>query len=490
VSMPSPPRPIPRPVALVVALVILAGPARAGAADAELLRFRRPIALEARAGEELVAVPLDAGVYAATADGFADLRVLDADDREVSRVVRAAAVTRSRTVRDTVRAGALSARPLADGTLEVDFTVAADPAPPPIHGLRILTSLVDFEQSVEVSHAGADGVFHAVGGPVLLYDYSRFADTRSVEVVLAEGDRGESAGTWRLRFADPTVEQRASLTALVRTLEEGRETSVEETSIVGRSPFRIDGIETWRERVVAEPRAADDAEVALGGWEAVEEEEGRVTRVRVRSDRTPITGFRIDAAERNFSRRVRVEIPGDERSAAGGRTGRAAARVLAEGSVARIDLRGIVRDRALVTLPESRARAFEIVIANGDSRALALTAVSAVGPAREVVFVARPGQHYRLAYGAAAGADLPAPRYDTAAIDAALAAGEVPLAGALGEPNEREVVAPERPLVSRVLADPWAVGGVVLVLAAWLAVSLARAARRLDAGGGPGGRDS
>lgn len=488
-SMPSPPRRIPRPVALSVALAILAGPARAGAADADLLRFRRPIALEARAGEELVAVPLDAGVYAATADGFADLRVLDADDREVSRVVRAAAVTRRRTVRDTIRAGALSARPLADGTLEVDFTVVPDPAPPPIHGLRILTSLVDFEQSVEVSHAGADGVFRPVGGPVLLYDYSRFADTRSVEIVLAEGDRGDSAGTWRLHFADPTVEQRASLTALVRTLEEGRETRVEETSIVDRSPFRIDGIEIWRERVVAEPRAADDAEVALGGWEAVEEE-GRVTRVRVRSDRTPITGFRIDASERNFSRPVRVEIPGDDRSAAGAGAGRAATRVLAEGSVARIDLRGIVRDRSLVTLPESRARAYEIVIANGDSRALALTAVSAVGPAREVVFVARPGQDYRLAYGAAAGADLPAPRYDTAAIDAALAAGEVPLAGALGEPNEREVVAPERPLVSRLLANPWVVGGVVLVLAAWLAVSLSRAARRLDAASGPGGRES
>lgn len=477
-------------LAVLTAAVTVAGPGWAGGADVDQLRFRRPITLGPRSGEDLVAVPLDAGVYAATADGFADLRVVDGDDRDVSRVVRVATVSRSRRVRDTLRAGALAARPLADGSLEVDFTVAADPAPPPIHGLRVLTPLVDFEQSVEVSHAGADGVFRPVGGPVLLYDYSRFADTRSVEIVLAEGERGESAGTWRLRFADPTVEQRASLTALVRTLEEGRETRREEGTLVDRGVFRIDGVETWHEREVAEPRAADDAEVALGGWEAVAEEEGRTTRVRVRSDGTPVTGFRIDASERNFSRPVRVEIPGADGARADGPRASAAARRLADGSVARFELRGIARDQTLLRVPESRARNVDLVIGNGDSPPLTVTAVSAIGPAREVVFLARPGVDYRLAYGAVDGVAVAAPNYDTAAIDAALAAGEVPLAGSLGEPSEREVVPRERPLGLRLLANPWAVGGVVLVLAAWLAVSLYRAAKRLDAAGGVGGRDS
>ena len=489
--MRSPPRRSSRPVALLVALVALDGPGGAHAADIDQLRFRRPIALAARSGEELVSVPLDGHVYGATAEGYADLRVLDDGDRDVSRVVRAATLSGSRRVRDTARVGALAARPQADGSLEVDFTVAGDPPPRPIHGLRILTPLVDFEQSVEVLRGGPDGTFRPAGGPQLLYDYSRFADSRSVEIALPESDRGNPAGTWRLRFADPTVEQRASLTALVRTLDEGRELGRQETSVVDRSPFRIDGIETWHEREVAEPRAPRDAEVALRGWEAVEEGkegESRVTRVRVRSDRTPVSGFRIDAVERNFSRPVRVEIPGDDGPTVAGRAGRPAARLVAEGRIARVDLRGITREQTLVAVPESRARAYELVIAHGDSPALSVTAVSAIGPAREVVFVARPGADYRLAYGAVDGAAVEAPRFDTAAIDTALAAGEVPQAGALGEPSEREVA--PRPLGPRVLGSPWLLGGVILVLAAWLAVSLYRAARRLDAAVGRGDRES
>jgi len=82
---------------------------------------------------------------------------------------------------------------------------------------------------------------------------------------------------------------------------------------------------------------------------------------------------------------------------------------------------------------------------------------------------------YRLAYGG----DLAAPRYDTAAIRAALAARAVATPATLGP---EAVVAPRQPAAEpfRLLADGRFQLAVIAVLAVILAASLFRAAQRLD----------
>jgi hypothetical protein len=90
--------------------------------------------------------------------------------------------------------------------------------------------------------------------------------------------------------------------------------------------------------------------------------------------------------------------------------------------------------------------------------------------------LAEPGGVYRLAYGG----DRAAPRYDTAAIRAALAARVVAPAATLGA--ESVVATPPRS------ADPlWLLGdgrfqiAVIATLAILLAAALFRAAQRIDA---------
>ncbi|MFZ4732125.1 MAG: hypothetical protein ACOYK7_06245, partial [Pirellulales bacterium] len=104
----------------------------------------------------------------------------------------------------------------------------------------------------------------------------------------------------------------------------------------------------------------------------------------------------------------------------------------------------------------------------------------AVGPAFTAVFLAIPGETYRLAYGRPERSDaLPLPRYDTAAIETALAAGRIPTMVVAGPATEVPFAAPAVP-ISRVITNPWVLGTVIVVLAASLALSLLQAARRID----------
>ena len=150
-------------------------------------------------------------------------------------------------------------------------------------------------------------------------------------------------------------------------------------------------------------------------------------------------------------------------------------RPLATATITRIDVAGIRREQLVVPLPESRLASYDLVIDDGDSPPIVVTGVTARGPVREVVFLAEPAGGYRLAYGG----ELAAPRYDTAAIRAALAARADTMPATLGPAT---VVATPPPAAEpfRLLADGRFQIAVIAVLAAILAVALFRAAQRLD----------
>ena len=116
------------------------------------------------------------------------------------------------------------------------------------------------------------------------------------------------------------------------------------------------------------------------------------------------------------------------------------------------------------------------MIDDGDSPPIDVIGITIRGPAREAVFLAEPGGVYRLAYGG----DRAAPRYDTAAIRAAVGAGVAASPATLG-PESNSVVprAPDRPV--GLLADGRFQLAAILVLVVILAAALFRAARRIDA---------
>jgi hypothetical protein len=467
---------------LLVAILSAVGLHQAHAAPVDQLRYRRPVAVDASGGEDLVAVRVDAEVAAATESGFPDLRVIDGAGQEVSRILRRASVVKMRSVRRSFPVHQPRLKPLPGGGLEIELTIDPEKHPHSINGFRIETPLRNFEQRVQVHRLDEAGAWEPIGSDTLLFDYSQYMDTRQVDVPLPREQRSPAGGTWRITVDEPTIEQQSALSEVVRTLEGNAETSRKEKTIVARQPFRIDSIEAWHVEDAAEIGVADGVERPIVEFRVEEQPEEKRTRVRVTSDRQPTTSLRLSVADRNFGRPARVEAPppATRNREAGSRP----PQVLGSARMHRIDLRGINSEELAITIPESRFPDFEIVIDNADSQPLEITGVTALGPAYEVVFLARPGNAYRLAYGAESAIDQPfaAPQYDTVAIDAALAAGKLPLEATLGAAEEVAVVPVERPWLARLLGNPWLIGGTILLLAVLLGFSLFSAAKRLDGG--------
>jgi hypothetical protein len=459
--------------AVLLAATVLAALAVEGAAEgADAGRREKPLALPAIDATGLVAVPLDADVHAAAADGYGDLRILDAAGGEVPYVVRDVTRTDRRPVRRTDRAVRPDAKPLADDGLEI--TVVPGPGQDRVvpEGFTLLTPLRDFEHRVTVSWSADGREWTPVVADAVVYDYTRFMDVRDVTIPLPAAPARGPGGRYRIVIGDVTQEQQSRLTELTRTLAGGAEREVRERTVLDRRPFRIDGIEFWYTEEVEQQAAAVLQDRALGGFRVAREPDGRGTRITVDARRQPVTEFTIATDTKNFSRAVTVERPLE--TDRDGRRDRG--RPIATATITRIDVAGIRREQLAIPVPESRLETYDLVIDDGDSPPLAVTGVAARGPAREAVFLAEPGGAYRIAYGG----DRAAPRYDTAAIRAALAARALPTPATAGAES---VVAAPPPA-----ADPlWLLGdgrfqvALIAVLAAILAAALFRAAKRIDA---------
>ena len=299
------------------------------------------------------------------------------------------------------------------GGLEIELTIDPEKHPVSIDGFRIETPLRNFEQAVQVQRRDEAGAWIPVGDDTLLFDYAQYMDTRQLDVTLPKAQRFPAGGTWRITVDEPTIEQQSTLSEVVRTLEGNAETSRKEKTIVERQPFRIDSIQAWHTDEAAEVKAADGIEMPIAAFRVEEEPKEKRTRVRVTSGREPITALRLSVADRNFGRPARVEAP--QPATRNRDVGARPPPILGTARVHRIDLRGISSEALAITIPESRYADYEIVIDNADSPPLDITGVTAVGPAYEVVFLARPGKAYRLAYGVGSTDDrlFAAPQYDT-----------------------------------------------------------------------------
>jgi len=442
-----------------------------GAEAADAGRREKPAVLPAVVATTLVAVPLDADVHAAAALDYGDLRILDATGVEVPHMLRDVTRSDRRPVRRTARATRPEAKPLADNGLEIFVVLGPGQERIVPEGFTILTPLHDFEHRVAVSWSADGRAWTPLVTEALMYDFARFIDVRDVTIPLPPVPAHGPGGRYRIVISDVTQEQESRLAELTRTLRGGKEQEVRETTRVERRPLRINGIEFSYTEEVEQRATPVLGDQAVAGFRTAREPDGRATRITVTTRREPVTEFTIATDAKNFSRQVTVELP----PAADGGGQRRRGRSLARATITRIDVAGIRREELTIPLSESRVPTYELVIDDGDSPPIDVTGITIRGPAREAVFLAEPGGVYRLAYGG----DLAAPRYDTAAIRAALAARAVATPATLGP---EAVVAPRQPAAEpfRLLADGRFQLAVIAVLAVILAASLFRAAQRLD----------
>ncbi|MBX3444943.1 MAG: DUF3999 family protein [Planctomyces sp.] len=448
-----------------VCLAGLAPALFATAADGPGWRFERSLTLPDHEDEALTTVMFDSAIYSHTRDDLADVRILDETGAETPFLVRTPSTTEPRRVRNRWAASDPQARPLEDGGLEVIVSrKETDPVP---NGLTLVTPLKDYERQVRVFQRGAGEEWIPIGQPGLVFDYSRFLDTGSADVRFPES----GARTFRIVIDSVTEQQESQLMELTRRTGGDSAPERQERIVVNRRPFRIDRIEFFREIEQQQSTGPERKAYPLPEFTVSQNAERRETLVTLRTSREPLLTLTVRTPSRNFSRRVRVEIP-DSRPTAPERW-----RSIATGSLTQFDVSGLNRSELEIGIPDTRSEEYRLVIENQDSPPLEIQAVDVQGSIREAVFIARPEARYRIAYGRE---DAEPARYDTAAIRAALDQRPATMEAVLGAEQPARGGPPVKPWTT-LLSDPWILIPAIGLLGLLLTAALVQAARQIPA---------
>ncbi len=431
--------------------------------DSETFQFSRPIEIPGDVQEELCAVPLDSEIYAATRDGFPDLRVLDEAQRSVPFLIRKVSESRTKKVRAFWAATDPMLKPLGVNGMEIRVRLKEDDPSP--SGLRFVTPLRNFEQQVRV-FAVSEGVEHQLVDGALIFDYAQFMDVRRPEVEFP----ATTAREFRIVVDKLTSDQESQLLQLSRSLKGGTEQGRTEKTTIERRPFRIDRIEFWREQTEEIPGADVVQTWPVADLKVTQDPEQKQTVVEFTTRREPLTEFKIVTDSRNFSRRTEVQIEAD--STIGSKW-----KNLTDATISQFQLQDFHEEHVTVAITETRRERFRVVIHNGDSPELPIKAIEATGCRYQLVFLNRPGSQPQLVYGSESAKP---PQHDTVALTTALAKNISPVAATLGVQSQA-IATSQKPVdVKSLLNNPVALGAIIAVLVAALGWGLYQASRRID----------
>lgn len=452
-----------------LAALILVG-MRASKAEplADAVQTRRDVRVaEAEEGgsERLIAVRFDADVYENTAADFANVRVEDERGQSVAFDLQEVRGTDSRTVRSTWQPKTTSARrEEVDGEERLFVTLTLDEKAALPNGLKILTPLQNFEQTVVVETSADGESWVACGDAGLIFDYARFIDIRNDELSFSETkDR-----YFRLTITRPTLDEEARLLEITRRLQGDREASRDESTRIERVAFRIDSVEFFRETSEPVASAPLTQAYAAGDLTVREDPETQQTIVQFASQREPLTSLTPTTPSRNFSRRVVVQVLEDGSDDTWRR--------LVESRLSHVDFQGFQRKALEVAFPATRTRAYRLLIDNGDNPPLEITGVEPEGRMHAVVFLADSERQYQLVYGD----DVERPvSQDSAVLKELLAKGFAPQEGRLGAPRREQPEALPRPWWEP-FTNPWTLILVAAALVVILGRGLVAAAKRVD----------
>jgi hypothetical protein len=220
--------------------------------------------------------------------------------------------------------------------------------------------------------------------------------------------------------------------------------------------MRIEILEAW---VPAGGTGPTHEETLSPGWSRAAEARPGETwlTLDLGARHQPFDGLVLQVEDERFFREVRTEVRRDLEAPPRGMPAPPSQwDLLSADAIYRFEDRGEMREKLCIDA-RGRARAVRLRIANGDDRPLAYEDVEVRVPVERLLFQAREGEEYRLAYGAS---DLKAPQYDLArTLDAAVEAPWVEL----GPPVRVEAAADVLPWTERHPVLLWA--GLLLVVA-------------------------
>lgn len=410
----------------------------------------------------LVALSLTSELLQETPDS-SPLSVVDHTGRSIPSLVHERTGTtrrRSETV-TPITSIDLTARP--DGSLSV--TIQLPDKSPAATAFRFETPLRDFERSVSV-WAIENGVEQPVASNQFLFDLSRFMDTRRIDVPI----KTSAARQFRIEIAAPNPEQSAQLREWTLTTAQSEVVGKTERFTPVDQPFRINRILALSasEETVAGARLEREIPIK---WELDPLlSPGRTTSAfRIETGNVPIHRLALESSSANFSRPVTLYRWSARRQLAD---------AITSGRIHRFRYGSIDESHLEISLgsPVSVRGGpdrLSLEIENGDSPALAIDRIRAYGPDLQLVFLAEPGETYRVRYG-----QQPRQSHDTAALTRLLDSGQPALPAALA--GAAVVIDTPQPVHPGFWNRPAFLIPTISLLVAGFAFSLYRAVLRID----------
>ncbi len=433
------------------------------AQETKSFQYSRPIAVDGTTNEEIFSAPLDSDVFAATRDGFPDLRVFDNNHRLVPFLVQNVTKDQVRKVRKFSAAENPAVHPQENGGMEIRLRLQKED--PSASGIRFVTPLENFEQQVQV-FAIIDGAETSLVHDARIYDYRQFMDVRQTELEFP----ATTAREFRIVVNALTTEQDSRLLELSRTLKDGTEEARRETTMIERRPFRIDRIEFLNEQAEVTERSGSIQTWPVADLKVTEDVEKQQTIVEVTSRREPLTTLKLMTNSLNFSRKAAVQVLRNSEV-------ESKWEAVSEATLSRFSIRDFHEEHLVISMPETRGESYRIVIENGDSPALTIESVEASGHQYELIFLRAGSDSVRLEYGSDT-AD--APQQDTVALTTVLNRKLIPISATLGKPSRSPVpsLTPLNP--KSLLNNPILLGTIVALLVFVLGWGLYKAAGRID----------
>ena len=435
-------------------------------------RHSAELQFEAITSTGLVSLSLTSDVFSHAPKDLNTMRLVDSHQRLVPFTIKATRQQRESRTKRFIPAEHLGLRFLETQGVEISFSISAEKAPDPVGGVVIRTPLREFERRASVEWDQGKGEWVSLAADVLLYDYSSVLDVRNVEILFSSPIRIQQSAKFRLVIDKVTQIQEDQVLELTRRLRGNNEEYREERLHVNRQPFKVDSLQLWQESIRREPDAFAQVTYPVKVTARQEQSDLKCTDLMIESAGEPLMKVLLQTPDDNFSRKVRVEMevaPNDTANA------EPHFQLLSTGSITKIHLPGAEREELALAFPENRARRYRLRIENGDSPPLQITAASAFGHEYKLLFLAEPGETYRLEYG---GPTLEPAKLDSAALSTAIQNRLPSSPATLGAVSTVQTKAPVRQPKSYL--SSWAYWAVAIVLVALLASGLFQAVKRID----------
>jgi len=432
------------------------------AAEAPDYRYSRPIVRQDGGKQTLLAVPLDSEIYAASQDGFNDLRLLDQDGAETPYLLQKIATRKTVSQRLPSRNETQALQKTGDDGIVITVRLEKDAAN--ADGLTVATTQHNFEYSLQIQGSTDGNDWHVLVENAAIYDYSRFMAVGNRDIALP----ANSYRYFKLTVAKATQTRAAELLEQTRTMSGGEELQRNEKLELLNEPLHIEHIDFWHNQSETLPETEQQFAYPVAAFKISQDAEHKTSLIDIDSQRQPLTGFKLQINTANFNRDIEVQIPRH-------RGIETQMQTIGNTVLQALHFQDINRESSGITFPEQRQAHYRIVIRNQDNPPLDIAAVAGVGYGYQLLFLPQPDKIYRLRYGAD---KAEFPRYDTAPIQELLRRGYQTTAAALG--GETAAAPSESKLdIGKLLNTNLFLGLVIALMVAVLAWCLYRVGRRV-----------